>query len=264
MAFLEDANEDSSITDATYRVLQKIVAAFNRKNGYSECARTFIVDRVPISVKTVQRARKALLADGRISIVREPAGRASTRYGVNWWFRGADTVRSSNFGKPILDCRTHSVEGTFVSHQNDNNVPSSNRRGDMMSPKPFLPLKGKERAISDAGALPLRAAPRAMAMPYVAVVTEAVVEAGTLWLSMAATDGSELMLDFVVDNPNDAVREIGLGRLRVFCAAAGVREDVKDADELVGARVSIFDYGTEAVRVMAAPATDAHTHEKAA
>ncbi|MGC0052193.1 hypothetical protein ACNSPG_03890 [Brucella pituitosa] len=167
-AFLEDANEDSSITAAALRVLQKICAAYNRKLGYAECARTFIVDRVPISIKTVQRVKKLLLEQGRIFIVREPLGRASTRYGVNWWFRGADKVREGNAGKAVLDCRIPHVEGTsvssveetFVSPDLDMNVPPNDRRGDMMSSKPIiLPSKGKNNPTCGKPGARLTAAP---------------------------------------------------------------------------------------------------------
>jgi len=160
IAFLEDANEDSTITSSTFRVLQKIVAAFNRRDGFAKCARTFIVDRVPVSVKTVQRATKALLDQGRITIVGVPKGRAPTRYGINWWFRGADKVRAANGGMPIRDVRAHAVEGTMVTgfqtvegtftpNQNVTNVHSTPRRVDMVSPKPFLSSKKKRKDESD-------------------------------------------------------------------------------------------------------------------
>lgn len=250
-AFLEDANEDSRITSAAFRVLQKICTAFNRKHGYAECAKTFIIDRVPISGKTVQRARRLLLAEGRIFIVRDPAGRAATRYGVNWYFRGADTVRENNDGLPVLDCRTllvegtsvsglKTVEGTSASPENDNNVPSKPRRVDTMSPKPFLSSKKKESALSFSTALPekLKASPDSM----VASVIGAAVEGGTLYLELRdegeVGTKAEVTLYFTVDGTDDDA----LNSLRLFADAAGMAPEIDTPEQLLGARLTINGY----------------------
>lgn len=247
-AFLEDANEDSQITAATFRVLQKICAAFNRKGGYSECARKFIVDRVPINVKTVQRARRILLDEGRISIVRKHSGQSSTRFGVNWYFRGADKVREENGGMPIFDIRLVGnegtlasaptlVEGTFATTEMEPNVPSMARRVDIVSPKPFLPLKGKEKAIGASGALPLRAASGAMAawrlVKIVATDLKLVKDDNYLLADLVGVPGGELhgKLTICLEASNKATQDEGQEQFGILRRVLGV-SDIDAPEEL--------------------------------
>ncbi len=243
-AFLEDANEDSSITAAALRVLQKICAAYNRKLGYAECARTFIVDRVPISIKTVQRVKKLLLEQGRIFIVREPLGRASTRYGVNWWFRGADKVREGNGGKPILDCRIPPVEGTsvssveetFMSPDLDMNVPPSGRRGDMMSSKPIiLPLKGKNNPTCGNPGARLTAAPVCARGEVLRIVhAEVLKDRGDTLLAIhtETKEGTGDIIQIVVESNIEALQNRGQETLKQLSIA--LDKTIDDTAVLIG------------------------------
>lgn len=242
-AFLEDASEDSLISDAAFRVLQKICTAYNRKAGYAECARTFIVDRVPVSIKTVQRARKLLLSLGRIFIVREPLGRASTRYGVNWYYRGADIVRAENGGEPILDCRFQSVAGTLVSSLegtltppcNDTNVPPTARRGDTMSPKPIiLPFKGK----NNTSASPTHALSGGVARAggVVKVVAADVLhERGDMILALHLEDedGEQDILQIIVESSDPNKQDKGQQQLEKLTIACSMSR-IDSGEELIG------------------------------
>lgn len=244
-AFLEDANEDSSITAAALRVLQKICAAYNRKLGYAECARTFIVDRVPISIKTVQRVKKLLLEQGRIFIVREPLGRASTRYGVNWWFRGADKVREGNAGKAILDCRIPHVEGTsvssveetFVSPDLDMNVPPNDRRGDMMSSKPIIspPKGGTNNPTCGKPGARLTAAPVCARGEVLKIVEAEVLQnlGDTLLAIHTETkDGTGDIIQIVVESNIEARQNRGQETLKQLSIA--LDKTIDDLDVLIG------------------------------
>lgn len=250
-AFLEDANEDSLITGATFRILQKICAAYNRKAGYAECARTFIVDRVPVSTKTVQRAKRLLIEQGRIFIAREHIGRASTRYGVNWYFRGADTIRENNGGKPVFDCRNNIVEGTsastlegtFMSPDIDMNVPLTVRRGDMMSPKPINKPQGGFINTSAPHAHGLTAS-AACAGENVKVVAADLINSDgdtILAIHIEAEDGEHDILQIIVESANSQKQEDGQKQLNRLSIVTGIT--INEPSDLLGARFCLESDG---------------------
>ncbi|KAB2801027.1 hypothetical protein F9K87_06225 [Brucella anthropi] len=252
-AFLEDANEDSTLSSAALRVLQKICAAYNRKAGYAECARAFIVDRVPISVKTVQRVKRVLLQSGRIFIVREPIGRASTRYGVNWWFRGADKVRKANDGLPVLDCRipalggtsVSSVEGTFTTPDIDTNVPPTVRRGDMMSPKPIISPQSGTNNPTSASHMRALAGGMARAGGEVEVKDAHLIRSGAdtiLAIHIEHKDGSGDIITIVTESDSAERQTDGQRQLERMSIATNIT--IEQPSDLIGARFVIGSDGS--------------------
>ncbi len=169
----KDANEDSRLKGVPLQFFNKLCDSYNWKNGYAECSRSFVTDRVPISRNGVIRAERKLVDQGRVTILRKGTGRASTRYGINWYYRGADRIRANNGGQPIHDCRVDAVEvpkGSSVvvptnarSHEPDGTTTAF--RGAMVAPKPFSSSEKKEEkiAMGDVGAPAFRPAPVAMA-----------------------------------------------------------------------------------------------------
>lgn len=269
-AFSEDADCDPTLSGVEKAILAVIVKSYNNHEGWSECAYTFLARGAGTTKKVAIRYMRQLVDKGRVFPIIKGTGRASSRWGVNWKFRGSAMVREVNGGEAIADCRGPQ---DVTSRGPQNVTPpsvtlgtSEPRRGPQAGTQtPFIPLRGNKRPTDGAAAVPLRAAAPAVAKSYVATVIEAMVEDGsTLWLDMEAMDGRSLMLDFVIDCPDAAAREAGLNSLRIFCAAAGVREDLDDPSELIGARVRIDGYSTRNVRVTSAPANDHQDLEDAA
>ncbi|MET4520171.1 hypothetical protein [Bradyrhizobium sp. I1.7.5] len=110
---LADANEDSRISHAAYRVYRRIFDAYNWQEGQAKCSDSFILDRVPVSARAVKYARKSLIETSRIWIIRKGGRRGTvnlpTLYGIEFYYRGSDHFRDLNGGKQALDFRDTGV-----------------------------------------------------------------------------------------------------------------------------------------------------------
>lgn len=109
----DDINADSRVTHTATRFFEKLLASYSWKNGYAECADTFIDRDIPISLASIKRARKLLCTLERIWIIRRGGRRGvvnlPTRYGIALYYRGSDRFRELSGGEHAVDFRTSTV-----------------------------------------------------------------------------------------------------------------------------------------------------------
>lgn len=86
-----------------------MLASYSWKNGYAECADTFIDRDIPISPASIKRARKLLCSLERIWIIRRGVVNLPTRYGIALYYRGSDRFRELSGGEHAVDFRTSPV-----------------------------------------------------------------------------------------------------------------------------------------------------------
>jgi hypothetical protein len=105
-AFHEDLAQDRTLSKVKSAIIATIAKNWSLDTQYSACSLTYLANGATTSKKIVNRYMPSVLGDGRVFVVRKATHVDPTRYGVNWWFRGAIYVRDRNGGNPIVDCRS--------------------------------------------------------------------------------------------------------------------------------------------------------------
>ncbi|MGE0280820.1 MAG: hypothetical protein AB7P20_09440 [Rhizobiaceae bacterium] len=105
-AFHEDLAQDRTLSKVKSAIIATIAKSWSLDTQYSECSLTYLANGATTTKKIVNRYMPEVLGDGRVFVVRKATHVDPTRYGVNWWFRGAIYVRDRNGGNPIVDCRS--------------------------------------------------------------------------------------------------------------------------------------------------------------
>ncbi|MER9422606.1 hypothetical protein NKI88_09125 [Mesorhizobium sp. M0317] len=185
LAFAEDLEADPTLSGVQKGLIGTIAKNYNNRTGQSECSLTFLAAAVGTTKKVVARYAHIIVASKRVSIVKPGAGRASTKWSVNWWFRGSGYVRLKNDGKPIFDCRDLSSESPKASplespkmSPSGGDVPgdSKPRRVPRVGDQTLSSSKEERKVACDQGAWAFRPAPGAATCSRMVMVSESDVK----------------------------------------------------------------------------------------